>query len=118
MKKYFIAVGIVAFCAILFSFVNQPEKKKTEYKWFKYRAGDTDVPPPSAFHAKQASNYVLVGDEPYCRGVAGYCGIYAPSSDATGEVLPVIGISEESEINAFFNNPAGYNGMSIDRRLE
>jgi hypothetical protein len=118
MKKSLFAVAITALCAILFAFVSQPEKPKLEYKWFKYRTGEAGIPAPGATSAKQASNYVLVGDNPYCGGMEGYCGIFAEASDATGTVLPVLGPTEESEINAFFSDPVNYSGELVDRTYE
>ncbi len=116
MKKYFIAAAIVAFSAILFSFINQPEKQKLEYKWFKYRTGEAGIPAPDAYNAKQASHYVLIGDNPYCGGMEGYCGIFAEPSDETSAALPVLSTAEQGEIDVFFANPGSYDGVVVDRK--
>lgn len=118
MKKSLIVVAVVALCAVLFAFVNQPEEKKLEYKWFKYRTGEPGIPAPDAVNAKQASHYVLAGNDAPCGGMNGYCAIFAEPSDASSSALPVLSTAEQTEIDIFFNNPAIYSGTLIDRTVE
>jgi hypothetical protein len=115
MKKGLLAASLVAFCAALFAFVNQPQKQKLAPKWFKYRTGESGVPAADATTAKQDSYYVLSGDNPYCGGKVDFCGIYAEPTDASPSALPIIDMAEETQIDNYFMSPGTYSGTVIDR---
>jgi hypothetical protein len=126
MNRIFFALLCILTVCSIFAFtvtnhVNKQDQKKPEtkglpHKWFKYRMGETGVPSPDDVTAKDATNYVLVGDAPYCGGTDSFCGIYAEPSNNTPAALPLITTTEENDIDNFFHNPT-YSGVLIDRKI-
>ena len=119
MKKLFFLLAVITASIGIFSFTSQQKKHHVlDHKWFRYRTGEMGVPTATESNAKTASYYAFVGDNPYCGGTEGYCGLFAEPSDETSSALPIITGTEISDIEAFFDNPGTYSGSLVDRKVE